>query len=150
MIGEEPPTNTFEGHVGWSPDYESPRPKAFDINYERYKKSKKAEQRVAEKLRARALPRSGGLPWSKSDGTTAQGDITSISLHIEHKRVEPQTKSVGIKREWLAKVTSGANRRTKIPAMAIMFEEAEGHAQDWLMMPLEFAERLLRLMEEDG
>jgi len=125
-------------------------PKVFEPNHERYKKSTKAEKRVAERVGARTQPRSGGLAWSRADGTTAEGDMTSADLHIEHKRVEPQTKSIGIKREWLAKVTGGAKRRNRVPAMAVTFEEAEGHEQDWLMLPLEFAERLLKLLEEDA
>jgi len=92
--------------------------------------------------------RSGGLPWSKNDPTTACGDITTPDLHIEHKRIEPDTKSLGVKREWLAKVTDGANRRMKTPAMAFHFEGAKGHAEDWLLLPLDMAERLLAMLRE--
>ena len=137
-----------KGSVGWSPDYKAPEPKSFEPNHDRFKKSVRAEKRVAQRVGARTLPRSGGLAWSNSDGTTAEGDMTSADLHIEHKRVEPQTKSIGIKRDWLSKVTSGAKRRNRVPAMAITFEEAEGHAQDWVLLPLEFAERLIKLLED--
>ena len=138
------------GSVGWSPDYKGPEPKTFDPNYERYKRSMKEEKRVAKKIRGRTQPRSGGLPWSKHDGSTAGGDLTGADIHVEHKRVEPGTKSVTIKREWLQKVTKGANRRMKIPAIGVTFEEADGHEQDWLLLPLEFADRLLQLLEEDA
>jgi len=95
------------------------------------------------------LPRSGGLPWSSSDPTSAGGDITTDDLHIEHKRVESKTKSIGIKRDWLAKVTDGAKRTMRVPAMAVTFEEPRGHAKDWVMLPMEFVERLLALSGSD-
>lgn len=92
------------------------------------------------------MPRSGGLAWSRNDATTAGGDITTKDLHIEHKRVEARTKSISVKREWLVKVTEGARRRMRIPALVVTFETAQGHAQDWVMLPLEDAERLLALL----
>lgn len=100
-------------------------------------------------MRGKRLPRSGGLPWSKHDTTTDGGDVTTPQLHIEHKRIEPRTKSVGVKRDWLAKVTEGARRHMKTPAMVFHFEDARGHAEDWLMMPLDVAERLLKALETD-
>lgn len=74
--------------------------------------------------------------------------MTTKDLHIEHKRAEPNTKTIGIKREWLKKVTEGAARRGRIPAMGLTFEEAHGHEKDWLLLPMEFAERLLRMLED--
>jgi len=32
--------------------------------------------------------------------------------------------------------------------MAFHYEGAQGHAEDWLMLPLDVAERLLAMMEE--
>lgn len=89
------------------------------------------------------------MPWSKSDSTTAGGDLTSKDLHVEHKRVEPQVKSIGIKRDWLKKVTEGANRRMKVPALVITYEQAQGHDQDWVMLPLDTARRLMALAGDD-
>jgi hypothetical protein len=126
-----------------------PRPKTFDANYDKAKRSTREEKKVAKRLGGRTHGRSGGLPWSASDPTTACGDITTKDLHIEHKRAEPNTKSIGVTRRWLAKVAVGAKRRMKVPAMAFHFEEADGHAEDWLMLPLDVAERLLAALEED-
>ena len=126
-----------------------PRPKTFDVNYQRAKRSTVEENRIADKLGGRRLPRSGGLPWSSSDSTTDGGDLTSKYLHVEHKRVEPQVKSIGIKRDWLEKVTEGAARRGKVPAMAVTFESASGHATDWLMLPLDLAKRLMDIQMEE-
>lgn len=89
------------------------------------------------------------MPWSRHDSTTACGDLNTAELHIEHKRIEPDTKSIGVKREWLQKVTVGAKRTMKVPAMAFHFEGARGHAEDWLMLPMEVAERFLAALRED-
>ena len=122
----------------------------FDQNHDRYKKSNRTEKRFAARIGAKLQPRSGGLAWGKGDATTAGGDFTSNTLHVEHKRAEPQTKSIGIQRKWLRQVTEGAKRRNRMPAMGLTFEDPEGHAEDWLMIPLEFAERLLALLEDDA
>jgi hypothetical protein len=121
----------------------------FDANYDRVKKSTREERKVAKRLGGRTHKRSGGLPWSRHDSTTAQGDVTTPDLHIEHKRAEPGTKSIGVTRAWLAKVTEGAKRRIKTPAMVLHFEKAQGHEEDWLMMPLDVAERLLAVLREE-
>jgi hypothetical protein len=136
--------------VEWSPDYRSPSPKTFEPNYGRFKRSRKEERRFAKRLDGRVQPVSGNRPWSKHDGTTAGADLTTKNLHVEHKRAEPGTKSISVKREWLQKVTEGANRRTRIPAVGLTFEDPSGHTGDWLLLPLEFAERLLKMLESDG
>jgi hypothetical protein len=138
------------GKVEWSPDYRSPSPKTFDPNYDRFKRSRKEEKRIASRLGGRVQPGSGNRAWSKSDGTTAGGDLTTKDLHLEHKRAEPRTQTISIKREWLRKVTEGASRRMRIPAMGLTFEDAQGHAKDWVVLPLEFVERLLKMLEADG
>jgi hypothetical protein len=126
-----------------------PQPKAFEPNYERAKRSTKHENRFAGRLGGRRLPRSGGLAWSRHDRSTDGGDITTTHLHIEHKRAEPQTKSIGIKRDWLQKVTEGANRQMKIPAMGLTFEDALGFEQDWVAVPLSVMERFLKALDDD-
>lgn len=69
---------------------------------------------------------------------------------VEHKRCEPQVGSIGVKREWLQKVTAGAKFKTKYPAMVLTFENAQGHEQDWALLPMSLVKRLLgKLREED-
>jgi hypothetical protein len=51
--------------------------------------------------------------------------------------------SVGVKREWLEKVTAGAGRALKTPAMVLTFEKAVGFEQDWLLIPVSTARRLM-------
>jgi len=36
----------------------------------------------------------------------------------------------------------------KIPAMVFHYEGASGYAEDWLMLPMDVAERLLAMMRE--
>jgi hypothetical protein len=68
---------------------------------------------------------------------------------IEHKRAEPETKSISVKREWLLKVSEGAERMAKVPAMVLTFEDSKGFEGDWLMVPLSAARNLLGLEIED-
>jgi|WetSurMetagenome_2_1015567.scaffolds.fasta_scaffold08587_3 hypothetical protein len=77
--------------------------------------------------------------------------MTGGLLHVEHKRVEPGTKSIRIPREWLAKVSEGARRRARTPGLVVTFEGARGHETDWLMLPLDVAKRLmdLQIAEDD-
>jgi len=112
------------------------------------KKSLREERKIAKKLGGRTYRGSGNLPWSKHDSATARGDISTIDLHIEHKRIEPSTKSLSVKREWLEKVTSGARRVSKVPSLVLHYEGAKGYAEDWLMMPLDVAQRLLAVLQE--
>lgn len=127
-----------------------PKPKTFEQNYERFKKSAKEEKKFGKQLGGKALPRSGGLSWSADDKTTAGADIRSDDLWIEHKRCERDTGSLGVKRAWLKKVTEGANRVNKIPALGVTWESPQGHAERWLMIPLEVAERIIGKIREDG
>jgi len=89
------------------------------------------------------------MAWSRHDSTTEGGDLSTDDFLIEHKRIEPKTKSISVKREWLKKVTAGAHRKMKLPAMAFRFERAEGFAEDWIMLPLDVAERLLAALKDD-
>lgn len=127
----------------------SPRPKMFDANHDRAKRSTKHEHRIARELGGRRLPRSGGIAWSRSDSTTLGGDVNGKHVFVEHKRVEEATKSISIKRDWMAKVTEGARRAKKIPALAVTFEKASGFEQDWLMVPLPVAKRMLAALFDD-
>jgi hypothetical protein len=94
------------------------------------------------------------MPWTVLDGKlktgkTAGGDLKTEDLLVEHKRVEPHVKSVSIKRDWLRKVTEGANQMSKYPALALTFEDAKGHEKDWIAFPMSLAEHLLRKLREE-
>jgi hypothetical protein len=132
---------------------ESPKPKVFAPNYNRARKSNIMERKVARRLGGRRLPRSGGMQWSATNKSTLGADISTKTLHIEHKRIEPGTKSLSIKREWLSKVAEGARKHIKHPAFVFHFEGASDYSEDWMMLPLDIAERLLEVLEgygEDG
>jgi len=119
-----------------------PRPKCLDENYGRYKRSKKHETRLGNRFGGRRLPRSGGMAWSKWDKTTAGGDVSTPTLHLEHKRTD--CASMSIQRDWLAKVSEGARRVVKDPGVVITFEKHGRDAEDWVLIPLEVLERLLK------
>lgn len=109
----------------------------------------KDEARIAKRLGGRVYKRSGGMSWSRHDVTTMRGDLSTPDLHIEHKRIEPTTKSISVKRMWLSKVTAGARRVMKIPAMVFHFEEAQGHDEDWILLPLDVVERLFTVLKDE-
>jgi len=119
-----------------------PTPKWLENpNYGKVQKSKKHEKRIAKELGGKRLPRSGANRWSKWNKSTANGDIKTPTLHVEHKRTEKA--SISIKREWLEKVCDGARAVAKDPAVVITFEDASEIPQDWAIIPLSVLKRLL-------
>lgn len=125
-----------------------PRPRWLDPNYDKYKRSKKHEVRLANRLGGRRLPRSGGLPCSKWDKTTEGGDLANEGFLFEHKRTE--TKSMSLKVDWLKKVTDGARAKMKDPAMILTFERGLKIPKDWVLIPLEVFEALVKGDEDEG
>jgi len=108
----------------------------------RVRRSKGHEERIAKEVKGRRLPASGAVAVSKWCPQTARGDIGTPEFHIEHKYAQPHTKSIGVQRKWLSKVTSGAKTEGKVPAMVLTFERPQKHAEDWLMIPLSVAKSL--------
>ena len=123
-------------------------------NHERARRSRYQETRVADKLGGRRLPNSGAKFWSKRSkvfsGSTDDGDLATPEFHVEHKRTD--NKSMSIKRDWLDKVSEGANRVGKAPALVITFErpaKPNSPPEDWLVIPLEVARRILGYTDDD-
>ena len=119
-------------------------------NYERSRRSKKHEERLADELGGRRMRRSGGAYWSESDKNTDDGDLGTPEFHIEAKRTDK--KSMGVKKEWLDKVRDGARKFGKDPALILTFEEPNKPSvppDDWICIPLDVLKRLLRLLEDD-
>ena len=121
-------------------------------------RSRKNEDRVAAKMGGRRLPGSGGKYWSKYDTgegvgfgmATDDGDLATPEFLVEHKRTD--NKSMSIKRDWLDKVKEGATRVGKDPALVITFERPAkpgSPAEDWILMPLEVARRVLGYKDDD-
>lgn len=124
-----------------------PVPQHLEPNYNKYKQSKKHEDRLGKRLGGKRLPRSGGLAWSKWDKTTAGGDISAPTLHLEHKRTVRE--SISIPRDWLKKVCEGARRVAKDPGVVITFEKKGQKPEDWVLIPLEILEALLKLADKE-
>jgi hypothetical protein len=119
-----------------------PQLKYLEPNHDRYKRSQKHEERLSKRLGGRRLPRSGGLPWSKWDKTSAGGDIAAPEFHFEHKRTD--CGSISIPKDWLAKVSDGARRVVKDPGIIVTFEKKGAPLVEWVLIPLEVLERLLK------
>lgn len=68
---------------------------------------------------------------------------------IEHKRCEPHVASISVKREWLDKVTAGARRQMKYPALLLHFEGAAKHEEEWLCLPMSLATRILGMLKDE-
>ena len=130
-------------------------PKWADPNYDRAKRSKKHELRLAARLGGKRLPMSGAKqatrtayrPTTSTSGrteiVTAQGDIVLPDVLIEHKRTETGTMS--IKREWWEKVAEGAKASGKEPMLLLTFEyknRPSAKPIDLVTIPLEVYERL--------
>lgn len=123
-------------------------------NFNRARRSKKHEIRVADKLGGKRLPVSGAKPFSKYDQRrdflfgcggadphgTACGDLSTKDFHVEHKRTE--CASMSIQREWLDKVEEGARKTGKNPAVVVTFEVDLQRPTDWVLIPMEVFERL--------
>lgn len=131
------------------------RPKWMDPNYDRFKRSKKHENRLAAKLGGKRLPQSGAKRLSKyafkaqtsldvkPDTITMNGDIALKDFWIEHKRTDTGTMS--IKREWWEKLVEGARAADREPALLVTFEKKASPSSkpvDLVLITLEAFERM--------
>jgi hypothetical protein len=127
-----------------------PKPKTFDQNYGRVKKSQQHEKRLAKDMKGRTLRQSGAAPesrWAKHKGghVSEQGDIKTEDFLIEHKSTEKA--SISLKREWLNKVTEGARRSGRDPAVIITFTQGMKVSEDWVLIPKSTFDRLMNNQE---
>jgi hypothetical protein len=120
-----------------------PSPKWLTTHrHDRYRRSRNQEQRIARSFpKGKRLPRSGGLAWSRHDGTTAGGDVVTSEFLLECKLT--RSSSITIKRSWLDKVRDGARRLGKDPGLVITFERHLEPPEDWIFVPLAVAKRRL-------
>lgn len=131
------------------------RPRWMDPNYDRFKRSKKHEQRLAKRLGGKRLPQSGAQRLSKyavaaqtdlavkPPTITQNGDLALPDFWVEHKRTDTGTMS--IKREWWQKVCAGAREASREPAILITFETPHSPSSkpiDLALIPLDVFERL--------
>ena len=112
-------------------------------NFDRARRSKAHETRVAEALGGRRIPRSGAKRWSKWDKETDRGDVETPDFHLEHKRTD--RLSLSLKKAWLDQIREGAKRVVKDPGVVVTFEDAKGRSDAWLLVSLSVAQRRLGL-----
>jgi hypothetical protein len=91
----------------------------------------KAEKRAAKRLGGAAIPGSGALDGYK-------GDIDRADFRIENKSSRG-ARSIGVKHEWLRKISAEARSVGKTPALALQFTDDEGRPRDsasaWVAIP---------------
>lgn len=131
------------------------RPKWMDPNYDRFKRSKKHENRLASRLGGKRLPQSGAKRLSKyalraqtslgeaPSSITMNGDLALRDFWVEHKRTDTGTMS--IKKEWWLKLKDGAAAADRDPALIVTFENKASPSSkpiDLVLIPLDVFERL--------
>ncbi len=93
----------------------------------KHKKSQKQEKRVAAVLGGKVQRGSGSKAFHK-------GDVKSAELLVESKRTDKE--SLGIKKEWLVKISQEAAAYGRIPALSIEFDTMPRLvAKDWIAVP---------------
>lgn len=150
---DEPPSDEPERKV---------RPKWMDPNYDRYKRSKKHEQRLASKFGGKRLPQSGAKRLSKyairaqtslserPETITLNGDLSIGDFWVEHKRTETETMS--IKKDWWLKVCDGARAAGQEPALFVTFEQRSSPSSkpiDLVVVPIDVFERMRKIAKGD-
>ena len=129
--------------------------KWLEPNYDRFKRSKKHENRLASRLGGRRLPQSGAKRLSshalraqtsldeKPETITLNGDLSLPDFWVEHKRTETGTMS--IKREWWEKLLEGSRTAGREPALLVTFEKKASPFSkplDLVLIPLDVFERM--------
>jgi hypothetical protein len=114
------------------------------------KKSNRAEAEAAAKLGGRRTKQSGGRAWAKDHRETEGTDGETPQLAFEHKRIDRDTKSMRIEKKWLEGIAIAAKRKMKDPALVLLFEGTQQAPDEWVMVPMEVARRLLGLNVESS
>jgi hypothetical protein len=101
----------------------------------------KQEKRVAKVIKGRRTPRSGGIPFFKSD-------VRSKDFFCEAK--ETGKKSISLKAQWLKKISEEALLNGKFPLVALTFScyEKALCEKDWFLIPASVFKRMLG--DQDG
>lgn len=98
---------------------------------------RRAEKATGRRLGARMV-RGSGNGWLK-------GDLFTDKIHVEAKSTI--NKSIGLKFDWLKKITQTAMERGKVPALTITFTTGDGepkHNGNWILIQEGVLDELLR------
>jgi hypothetical protein len=124
------------------------------------KKPKAQEKKTAKAVGGRRQPGSGSLSHAKGD-VKREGDFALLveNKRVDYKRGTKKGLSIGVKAEWLGKITREAFDENASPALAIQFDdevmrqETRRHGvtveTDWIALPLPVLKRLLERLGED-
>lgn len=102
-------------------------------------KSVQQENLVAEICGGRVQPGSGSSIYAK-------GDVKTQDYLIECKRTDK--RSIGLKVDWLEKITEEARTAGKRPMMSLEFEDTR-YEQQWFLIPRSEWERIREKLEGD-
>jgi hypothetical protein len=116
-------------------------PAYTDPAVRRVAKSKGHEERAARSYGGRRLSASGAAPFGRRDRNTAGADVSSDLLLMQHKSTE--RNSLSIQRDWLYEVSVEAARRSKYPALVILFEAETRVDNEWVAVPRKVFQMLL-------
>lgn len=117
--------------------------KAFDIGYDRKRKSKKQEERIAKILQGKVVRASGAgrMTGSGLGAYGSKGDAVSLKFLAEAKRTD--LGSIRITIEWLDKIYREALGVGKRPMLTLEFGLAKGISKDWILLTKEDFSSLL-------
>lgn len=123
------------------------------LNQNRYhaKRSKRHEQRLAAELDGKRVAQSGARRWSPKNlgevKRTEGADVNTKRFSIEHKFTGK--KSLSLKKEWLDKIRETARIASKMPAVIVTFDAPRGPPEDWVLIPKEIFQRLLKAWDDE-
>jgi hypothetical protein len=113
-----------------------------DPNYQKRKKSKFQEKRVAKKLGGKVQKGSGALVFHK-------GDVKTTELLTECKRTEQET--IRVDKKWLIKISREAMGSGRVPALSLEFNAMPPLIEkDWVAVPAPFLKELIDWYKEQG
>jgi len=123
--------------------------------------SNRAEEEAAKKLGGTRTAKSGARYYAggvhKHRLETEGKDGETPDFVFEHKRIDPETKSMRLDRKWLKQIAETARRAGKEPALVLRFDRnhvggvleeefvkgSQAVPEEWLMLPIDVAARLL-------
>jgi len=124
------------------------------------KMSQQQEGRVAKRLDGRTQSGSGtGKRRTTSKGALGgklllggrKGDVETEAANLLVECKATKNKSIGIKRDWLVKITREAANSMRSPALTIAFERVPDDVdQDWALVPVGWLRALMRKAGVEG
>ena len=94
---------------------------------QKLRRSRQAEQRVAQTLGGRTLPGSGSVPFAPGHSSIG-ADVRTERFLVEHKRTD--TEALVLQVDWLTKIHQNATRSARDPALVFEVQ----HDPPWVLL----------------